>query len=82
MTRIDEIKKELKTLNPTLKRGNDEDGYVEISNDEYEAIIESWAEDAYAKELEAQEAQAQAEAKAALLNRLSISADEAKLLLS
>jgi hypothetical protein len=80
--RIDEIKAELKAANPTLKRGSDEDGYVEISGDEYEAIIDSWAEDTYAKELEAQaKAQAKSE-RIILLNKLGITEDEAKLLLS
>lgn len=80
--RLDEIKQELLTANPTLKRGSDETGYEDITGEEYQAIIQSWAEAAYAKELEAQAAEAQAEAKAALLNRLGITADEARLLLS
>lgn len=80
--RLDEIKQELLTANPTLKRGSDETGYEDIKGEEYQAIIQSWAEAAYAKELKAQEAEAQAEAKAALLDRLGITADEARLLLS
>jgi hypothetical protein len=79
--RKDEIRTELLNEHTTLRRGSDETGYEDITGDEYQAIIESWAEAAYAKELEAQAAEAQAEAKAALLNRLGISADEAKLLL-
>ena len=79
--RKDEIKTELLNEYPTLKRGSDETGYQEITSDEYDAIINQWAEAAYAEELKAQEAEAQAEAKAALLNRLGITDDEAKLLL-
>ena len=79
--RLDEIKQELLTANPTLKRGSDETGYEDITGEEYQATIQSWAEAAYAKELKAQEAEAQAEAKTALLDRLGISEAEAKLLL-
>jgi len=80
--RLDEIKQELLTANPTLKRGSDETGYQDITGEEYQATIQSWAEAAYAKELKAQEAEAQAEAKTALLDRLGITEAEAQLLLS
>jgi hypothetical protein len=78
---LNQIKEQLKSEYPTLKSGSEEIGYTELSTQEYEATINAWAENAYAKELKAQEAEAQAEAKAALLNRLGITADEAKLLL-
>lgn len=79
---LETIKAKLKKENPTLKRGSDMTGYEEIIGEEYEAIINQWAAAAYAEELKAQEAQAQEEAKKALLNRLGISEAEAKLLLN
>lgn len=35
---------QLKTEYPTLKIGNDEDGYSELSAEEYEATITNWAQ--------------------------------------
>jgi len=79
--RLEEIKAEFKAANPTLQRGSEEDGYEQITGDEYEATIQSWAEAVYAKELKAQ-AEAEAQAKRqALLDKLGITEDEAKLLL-
>ena len=76
--------KELKAEYPTLTKGvNDE--VIALGNDEYEALIAEWA----AARLDQQE-QAAADAaatnkaeadKAALLSKLGITADEAKLLL-
>lgn len=69
----------LKTQYPTLRVGSDETGYTDLNADEYEAIISEWADTILAKE--AQLAQEAAE-KQALLDKLGITADEAKLLLS
>ena len=67
---------------PTLRSGNDEDGYEDLSPVDYEAQIEVWADNQLADEAKA-EAEAQvATDKAALLAKLGITADEAKLLLS
>jgi len=77
----EQIIAELKLENPTLQRGSDETGYEEITGAEYDEVINSWADAAYAKELEAQQA-AEAEAKRqALLDKLGITEDEARLLL-
>ena len=74
-----EIIAELKAQYPTLRSGNDEQGYENLSPADYEATIDGWAENQFAE----QNAIAQAEAdKAALLAKLGISSDEAKLLLS
>ncbi len=78
---VETIKAKLKKENPTLQQGSEETGYAEITGADYDAIIEQWAAAAYAQELKAQEAAAQAEAKSALLERLGISESEAKLLL-
>ena len=83
MTKIEKIAA-LKLEHPILtKQINDE--ILELDTTEYAATIEGWAEAIIAKE-DAQaakdsKAEADAIAKAALLNRLGISADEARLLL-
>jgi len=78
---ITQIKKE----NPTLQLGNELDGYTKMIGVDYEVIILEWAENRLAKETAATEAQAITDAtatqKAALLARLGITADEAKLLI-
>jgi len=85
MTR-DEIIADLKEKNPVMKSGNDTEGYVEYTAAEYEAQINEWADwveaDTKVKE-DAQMAAAKAATdKAALLAKLGITADEAKLLLA
>ena len=81
--RINEIKEELKIANPTLRRGSEEDGYVEIVGEEYEAIIQSWAETTYAKELEAAELariESNKAAAGAKLAALGLTSDDLKAL--
>ena len=70
---------ELKIEYPIIKVGSDEIGYTELDSIAYEAKIAEWADNILAKE--AQEAQ-EAAAKQALLDKLGITAEEAKLLLS
>ncbi len=72
----------LKAEFPTLRVGDDDAGYTELSADEYEAKIAEWADVRLAKEAKAAEVEAQAATKAALLDRLGITEDESKLLLS
>lgn len=76
-----EIIEQLKLDNPTLKIGNDDDGYVELSADEYDSTINAWADAQLAKLARQAEAETKAQAKAALLSRLGITAEEAQLLL-
>jgi hypothetical protein len=72
---------ELKQLYPSLTKGvNDE--IVVLSDEEYEETIALWAENELAKEAELAQAEAKAAQKAALLDRLGITEDEAKLLLA
>ena len=77
-----QIKTRLKTEYPILRKGSDETGYEEMSKSEYDATIQEWVD--YQLNLIAQEKAKieQATAKSALLDRLGITADEAKLLLS
>jgi hypothetical protein len=78
----EELITQFKSDYPTLKTGDDENGYINLSAKEYEEIISSWADVELAKIEAIAEAEANAIAKAALLDRLAITADEAKLLLS
>jgi hypothetical protein len=72
---------QLKVDNPTLiKQLNDE--VIELDAKEYEATIDAWADAVLAREAKKAEAEAKAQAKAELLERLGITADEAKLLLA
>lgn len=81
MTKDEAIAK-LKVEYPILKKGNDQDGYEDLSAKEYEETINLWADNLITmNEFTAQEA-AKIEAKAQLLAKLGISQDEAKLLLS
>jgi hypothetical protein len=73
---------QLKKDNPILREGSEEQGYVELSAEEYDARISEWADNILAKEAaEAAKAEAVA-AKAALLEKLGITEEEAKLLLA
>jgi hypothetical protein len=74
---IAEYKKEYATLHKTID-GQD----IVLTEEEYETTIEQWAENELAKEAELAEAEAKAAQKAALLDRLGITEDEAKLLLA
>ena len=82
MTTKNEMIEIIKAENPTLRIGDDDSGYTELSADEYETKIAEWADARLAKEARVAEAQAKVTAKAALLERLGITQDEAKLLLA
>ena len=72
----------LKAEYPTIREGSEEVGYTELKAKEYEATIARWAEaelEIEAKETAAVKVQAD---KEALLDKLGITSDEAKLLLS
>ena len=63
---------------PTLQIGSDETGYTQLNTEDYEAKISEWADNELAAEAELAKAEAD---KQALLAKLGITADEAKLLL-
>jgi len=81
MTRKDEIISALKIEYPEIRIGGG-DLYETLSAEDYEKAISDWADVQLAKEAQAAQVEADAEAKAALLAKLGITADEAKLLLS
>ena len=76
-----QITAELKEQYPTLKIGNDEDGYSELNAKDYAAKIAEWADAELAVLEEQDKADAASLAKASLLERLGITAEEAALLL-
>ena len=82
--KLEDYINQLKKDYPTLKRGED-DAVVTLSDSEYDQKITEWANNLLLEEQEESEKKAaalQAEAdKAALLAKLGITADEAKLLL-
>ena len=65
-----------------LRVGDEKNGYTQLSAADYEAQIAQWAIGRLAKETKAAEAAQAVTDKAALLAKLGITADEAKLLLS
>ena len=72
---------EYKIQFPTIKVGSEELGYTFLEGEEYETIINVWADDALLRqEVEASIAQAATD-KAALLAKLGLTADEFKTLL-
>jgi len=72
---------ELKTEYPTIRLGDDDAGYTDLSSAEYDATISLWADNTLAQLADEAAADAAATQKAALLARLGITADEAKLLI-
>ena len=87
MTTLNEIIKIIKAENPNgLQVGDNEHGYKQLSGADYETQITEWAQNRLAKQTKAAADKATADQvatdKAALLAKLGITADEAKLLLS
>jgi lysophospholipase L1-like esterase len=68
MTTLNEMIEIIKTENPTIRIGNDQQGYTDLSVSEYEAQVADWAQGRLDKlaEIAAKEAEAQAVATAKL----------------
>jgi hypothetical protein len=81
MTTKTELITELKSNYPTLRVGSEEDGYVELSTEEYNATIEKWADNKLIELTETAAKENKEAAKAALLARLGITQEEANLLI-
>jgi len=69
---------DIRAENPTIQIGDEDQGYTQLTGDDYEAVIADWAEARYAKLKSIEDKES---AKAALLSKLGITEDEAKLLL-
>ena len=81
MNTKEEIIEALKKEYPEIRIGGG-DLYETLSAEDYEKAISDWADVQIETEAKAAQVKADAEAKAALLAKLGITADEAKLLLS
>lgn len=78
----EEIADRLKLEYPTLRTGNENDGYIELSEEEYELKINEWVSFQVEK-INMKKAEIEKTAKKAeLLSKLGITEEEAKLLLS
>ena len=78
---IEQFTQELKAKYPTLSKSIDNET-VALSSEEYEITIAEWANNQLADETKSAEIAQAVTDKAALLAKLGITADEAKLLLS
>lgn len=78
----EQIIEQIKAETPTLKTGSDEYGYTDLTTEEYEAHVLDSAERRFAKQGQKIEAEQAVVDKEALLIKLGITANEAKLLLS
>lgn len=72
--------KALKLEYPTLKSGSDETGYTDLTDAEYQATIEAWADAILAKEAKLAQAELAQQAKADALDKLSALGIDAKAL--
>ena len=81
MTTKANIISQLKAEYPTLRVGSEEDGYAELNAKDYADQIEQWADGLLEQQNHEAALQAAADAKAALLAKLGITAEEAALLL-
>jgi hypothetical protein len=81
MTTKTELMTEFRNNHPTLRSGSEEDGYVELSTEEYNATIEEWADNKLIELSEIAAKENKEAAKAALLVRLGITEEEANLLI-
>lgn len=66
-----EIINELKLEFPTLRVGNDDNGYTDLSAEEYETTIAQWAEGKLERIAREAEVEAKAEAKVAAQAKLA-----------
>lgn len=66
---------------PTLHIGNDEDGYCDMTDEEYNATISKWADNELEVQAELKASEDKENARLALLAKLGITAEEAALLL-
>ena len=70
MTTLKEMIDIIKAENPTLRVGDDETGYTQLSAKEYEATISEWASNRLAKQARLAEAEAVESAKVGAAEKL------------
>ena len=81
MKSLKEIRDALEIEYPTLTESNNGEE-VTLSSAERKSVLDKWADNLFAKEVEMKASEDKLAAKAALLTKLGITADEAALLLA
>jgi hypothetical protein len=71
MTTLNEMIEIIKAENPTIRLGNDEAGYIDLTPAEYDAQVAEWAQARLKKEAKQAEAEAIAQAKADAIEKLT-----------
>ena len=71
MTTLNEMIEIIKAENPTIRIGDDEAGYTDLTATEYEAQVAEWAQGRLDKEARIAEAEAVAQAKLDAINKLT-----------
>jgi hypothetical protein len=71
----------IKAENPTLRVGDEDNGYTELSTEEYEAQIAEWADARLAKEQAKTDAQALLQSKISAYQKLGLTEAEIEALL-
>jgi hypothetical protein len=80
MTTKAQIVARLKNDYPTLKTGDDQRGYIELTPEEYEQTISQWADNELTAETTLIQAEAAKEAAEAKLAALGLTTDDLKAL--
>jgi hypothetical protein len=70
MTTLNEMIEIIKAENPTIKVGDDEKGYTDLTPAEYDAQVADWAQGRLDKEARLVEAEAVAQAKLDAVDKL------------
>jgi hypothetical protein len=70
MTTKEQLIATMKAENPTLKKGSEEQGYIELSPAEYEATINEWADNFLARQKREADAELAAQAKLDAVEKL------------
>ena len=70
MSTLNQMIEIIKAENPTIKVGNDEEGYTDLTPAEYDAQVADWAQGRLDKEARLVEAEAVAQAKLDAVDKL------------
>jgi hypothetical protein len=81
MTTKQEMIEIIKTENPTLRLGDEENGYTELTGADYDAVISEWADARIAKEQAIVDAQVLRQNKISAYQKLGLTEVEIEALL-
>ena len=71
----------IKAENPTLRLGDEENGYAELTGNDYDAVISEWADARLAQEQATADAQALRQSKISAYEKLGLTEAEIEALL-